>query len=200
MIIPMHAGHPLIVHLPLIAFVAAVGFDLLDAWSAQPRFRQAATMLWWAALAGAAAAIATGLLAYGRVDHSDLAHVAMTLHRNVALGTVTLLLGAAVSRWRHPRSRTAVLLALAGLGALAWVGDLGASLVFRHALGIPTARLTEVLNERGGEDGEVTPHEHESMSPALPNPTDSMPMDGMAAAPPTGTQPHPHRDSMPRTD
>ena len=56
--IPMHAGHPLVVHLPLIAFFVAGGFDLVDAWSAAPRFRRAATVLWWAALAGAAAAIA----------------------------------------------------------------------------------------------------------------------------------------------
>ena len=58
---PMHAWHPLVVHLPLIAFLAAVGLDALDAWSAVPRFRAAATLSWWAALAGAGLAIATGL-------------------------------------------------------------------------------------------------------------------------------------------
>ena len=184
MLIPMHAGHPLVIHLPLIAFVMSVGFDLLDAWSAQPRFRQAATLLWWAAVAGAAAAIATGLVAYGRVDHSDLAHVAMTLHRNVALATVTLLLGAAVWRWRHPRSRPAAVLALGGLAALAWTGDLGATLVFRHALGVPTTRLTEVLHEREGEAGG----------------SDSSCTDSNSGGSSVGGRPHSHRDSTRHTD
>lgn len=163
--IPMHAGHPLVVHLPLIAFFVAAGFDLVDAWSAAPRFRRAATVLWWAALAGAAAAITTGLLAYSRVEHSEPAHEVMTLHRNLALATVALLIAAAVWRWRRPGSRPASFLALVGLAGLAWVGDLGAELVFRHAIGLPSARLTEILEARGGEAEEMGPHPHAAMPP-----------------------------------
>lgn len=163
MTIPMHAGHPLVVHLPLIAFFTAVAFDLVDAWSATPRFRQAATVLWWAAVAGAAAAIGTGLWAYGQVEHSEAAHAVMTLHRNVALATTALLLATGLWRWRRPRSRPAAIVALVGLAGLAWVGDLGADLVYHHALGLPSARLSEILEARGGEEGEMGPHAHGAM-------------------------------------
>ncbi len=194
MTIPMHAGHPLVVHLPLIAFVAAVGFDLVDAWSATPRFRRAASVLWWAALVGAAAAIATGLWAYGRVDHSDPAHAVMTLHRNVALATVALLLVAAIWRWRRARSRPAAILAAVGLAGLVWVGDLGADLVYRHALGLPSATLAEILKARGAEGDEEMPHDHAGMPSPLTKaaPTDSAVDTGRVARPrPT----HTHKDS-----
>lgn len=200
MVIPMHAGHPLVIHLPLIAFVAAVGFDVLDAWSTRQRFRAAATLLWWAALAGAAAAVGTGLVAYSRVDHSDPAHLAMTLHRNVALGTVVLLLAAALWRWRRPQSRAAALFALGGLAALAWTGDLGAGLVFRHALGVPTARLTEVLEERGGEDHGMSAHDHGAMPPTSPDSMAASSTDTAAARSPMDGRTHTHRDSVPHTD
>ena len=181
---PMHAWHPLVVHLPLIAFFAAVAFDALDAWSPVPRFRAAATMLWWAALGGAGVAIATGLWAYNLVDHSDPAHVIMTRHRNVALGTVALLLVAAFWRWRQVRSRAAAGLALAGLAGLVWVGDMGANLVFGHALGLPTSRLEAILRERDGGVGGALPAPPSATaepaatdSPAVPRDTaDSTPV------------------------
>ena len=199
MTIPMHAGHPFVVHLPLVAFFAAVGFDLVDAWSTMLRFRRAATVLWWAAVAGAAAAIGTGLWAYNHVEHSDAAHVVMTLHRNVALATIALLLGAGVWRWLRPRSRPAAIVALVGLAGLAWVGDLGADLVFRHALGLPSARLAEILDARRGEDM-AEPHAHGTMPPApavMPDSTAA----GRAAATPSDSghthkrgKPHAHSD------
>lgn len=171
--LPMHAGHPLVVHLPLVAFFGAVGFDLVDAWSPAPRFRRAATVVWWAAFAGAAAAITTGLVAYNQVEHSDAAHQIMAVHRNVALATVALLLASALWRWRQPGSRPASLLALVGLAGLGWVGDLGASLVFHHALGIPSARLTGILEAREGDEHGMGLHAHSTMPPTAPAVADS---------------------------
>jgi uncharacterized membrane protein len=113
---PMHSWHPVAVHLPLVALVLAAAFDLGALRKQSPRWRDAATVLWWLGLLGAATAIATGLLAYNRVEHSDLAHQAMTLHRNLALAAVAILLLAALWRWRRPFSRGAAILALAGGG------------------------------------------------------------------------------------
>ena len=147
---PMHSWHPVLVHLPLVGLVLAVAFDLIAVRNCSARWRDPATVLWWAGLLGATAAVTTGLLAYGRVEHSDPAHVEMTLHRNLALAAVALLVVTAAWRWRRPYSRGAVLVGLIGAGILGGVGYLGGDLVYRHALGIPTKTLEQITQERGG--------------------------------------------------
>ena len=147
---PLHSWHPVMVHLPLVGLVVAVAFDLVAARNRSARWRDAATVLWWVGLLGAAAAIATGLLAYNRVEHSDPAHEEMVLHRNLALATVAVLLVTALWRWKRPYSRAAALLGLIGAMVLGGVGYLGGDLVYRHGLGIPTETLEEIAHERGG--------------------------------------------------
>ena len=122
---PMHSWHPVMVHLPLVGLASAVAFDLVASRTRTPRWRDAATVLWWVGLLGAAAAITTGLLAYNRVEHSDMAHEEMILHRNLALASI-------------------------GAVALGGVGYLGGDLVYRYGLGIPTETLEEIAHERGG--------------------------------------------------
>jgi uncharacterized membrane protein len=156
---PMHSWHPVMVHLPLVGLVVAVAFDLVAARRRSARWRDAATVLWWVGLLGAAAAVTTGLLAYNRVEHSDPAHEEMVLHRNLALAAVTVLLVTAWWRRRRPYSRRAALLGLIGAGILGGVGYLGGDLVYRHALGIPTETLNEIVKERGGN---VMEHPEES--------------------------------------
>jgi uncharacterized membrane protein len=156
---PMHSWHPVVVHLPLVGLVLAVAFDLVAARNRSAHWRVAATVLWWVGLLGAAAAVTTGLLAYNRVEHSDPAHVEMTLHRNLALAAVALLLATALWRWPRPYSRGAALLGVIGAGLLAGVGYLGGDLVYSHALGIPTETLNEIVKERGGN---VMEHPEES--------------------------------------
>lgn len=159
---PMHSWHPLVVHLPLVGLVLAVAFDLVAARRQSARWRDAATVLWWVGLLGAAVAVTTGLLAYGRVEHSDPAHAEMTLHRNLAFTAVTVLLVTALWRRRRPYSRGAALLGLIGAGILGGVGYLGGDLVYRHALGIPTGTLGVIARERGGTMKE---HAEESTRP-----------------------------------
>ena len=163
---PMHSWHPVLVHLPLVGLTLAVGFDLVAARNRTARWRDAATVLWWLGLLGAVAAVTTGLLAYNRVEHSDPAHVEMTLHRNLALAAVTLLLVTAAWRRQRPYSRGAALLGLIGAGILGGVGYLGGDLVYRHALGIPTETLQEIARERGGtmkEHSEESTHADSTM-------------------------------------
>jgi uncharacterized membrane protein len=150
--LPMHAWHPFIVHLPLVALVLAAFCDLLAAWRPGPRWRDAASLLWWVGLAGLVAAVVTGLVAYNRVDHSDPAHEVLTLHRNLALVSGAVLLGTAAWRWRRPFSRAAAALGIVGVLGLAIVGYVGGEMVYRHALGIPTEVLRQVRRERVGYD------------------------------------------------
>ena len=153
-LVPMHSWHPMVIHFPVVALLLAVLFDTLAAWRQGSRWRDAATLLWWVGLLGAAAAITTGLVAYGRVDHSDPAHDAMTLHRNLAYAVTAVLLVSAAWRWRRPYSRVAAGLGVVGALGLGGVGYLGGELVFRHALGIPSEMLRQVSRERVGYDEE----------------------------------------------
>jgi uncharacterized membrane protein len=182
---PMHSWHPMVVHFPLVALSLAAAFDAIAALRRAERWREAATLLWLVGIAGAAAAIATGLLAYGRVDHSDPAHDVMTLHRNLAYATIAILLIAAAWRWRFPYSRAAAGLGIVGALGLGAVGYLGGEMVYRHALGIPTEVLRQVRGERTGLDTE-------EMAPSAA-PVDSMmrqmPGDSAKAG---ATMPHTH--------
>jgi uncharacterized membrane protein len=145
----------MVIHFPVVALLAAVALDGLDAISRTPHWRTTATFLWWVGLLGAGAAIITGLLAFDRVEHSEAAHTVMTLHRNLALSVVGLLATTAVWRWRRPGSPGAALLGVLGAGGLLGVGYLGGELVFRHAIGLPTATVEQIMMERGG-------HAHDS--------------------------------------
>ena len=159
---PMHSWHPVVVHLPLVGLLFAVIFDLVAVQRHSTRWRDAATALWWIGFFGAAAAITTGLIAYNRVEHSDLGHEEMVLHRNLVLAAVAVLLITAIWRWRRPYSRGAALLGLLGALGLAGAGYLGGDLVYRHGLGIPTETLEEIAHERGGHEHHHPPTNGES--------------------------------------
>ena len=154
--LPMHSWHPVMVHLPLMGLLFAVLFDLVAARRRSIRWREAATALWWLGLLGAAGAIATGLIAYNRVDHSDAGHQEMLLHRNLVFAAVSVLLITAVWRWRRPYSLAAAVLGLLGAVGLAGAGYLGGDLVYRYAIGISTEQLEQDVHERGG-------HSHKGM-------------------------------------
>ena len=147
---PLHSGHPMVIHFPLVALVAAVALDALGAWSGSSRWRPTATFLWWVGLLGAVAAIATGLIAFNRVEHSEMAHLQMILHRNLAFAAVAMLSTTAIWRWRRPLSRGAALLGVLGAAGLLGVGYLGGELVFRHAVGVSTEMIEQLMMERGG--------------------------------------------------
>lgn len=147
---PIHSWHPVMVHLPLVGLILAVAFDIGSIPHRASRWRDTATIFWGVGFIGAVAALATGLIAYDRVDHSELAHPAMIWHRNLAIATVILLLAGALWRWRQPYSRGAAALGFVGAMALGGVGYLGGDLVYRHAIGLSNEILEQVAHERGG--------------------------------------------------
>ncbi len=160
---PQHSWHPMVIHFPLVALLLAVSLDAFGAWSRSARWRETATLLWWVGVLGAVAAVVTGLIAYSRVEHSDLGHVEMTLHRNLALAVVASLFGVAIWRWRHPLSRGAAFAGVIGAFGLLGLGYLGGDLVFRHGIGIPTETVEQVMMERSGK---AHGHAAESALPA----------------------------------
>lgn len=152
---PMHSWHPMVVHFPIVAFLVAVALDLVRGRRMGSRWWHAGTVLWLIALGGAAVAITTGFLAYNRVEHSDVGHGVMTLHRNLALVAAGLLAVTGLLRWRRPTSWLPQLLGVLGVLALLGVGFYGGELVFRHAIGIPTSVLMRVMDERGAHDHDM---------------------------------------------
>lgn len=97
-------------------------------------------MLWGAALFAPIAA-AFGWRAFNSVEHNEVSHAAMILHRNWALGALTALLAiAAWDVWRG-RSRKMPSKGFLGLLVAAWLlvasaAWHGAELVYRHGLGV----------------------------------------------------------------
>ena len=174
--LPMHSGHPLMIHLPLIALPLAVIADVLEAVRGDHRLRPLGTGLWALGLAGGMLAAGTGLLAYGRVDHSDAAHAVMTLHRNIALSTLVLLVTVGLARWRWKSSKLVAAAGVLGLAGLVGAAYLGGELVFRHAVGLPNAVLHQVMEERGSEEMD---HQHDMGSMSAPPASD----DSLTAAP-----------------
>lgn len=187
---PIHSWHPMVIHVPLVAFLLAAGLDLLGIVRPNPEWRRAGTLLWWVGLIGAGAAVATGLIAYNRVDHSDHAHEAMILHRNVAFVVLGVLVAAGLVRWRIPRLRLHVVLGTLGAIALGGVGYLGGELVYTHGLGISDRNLDRIMDERGG-------HAHrEPME--MPAPADRGPVSPDTAAVPPSSDAHEHSSGTPR--
>ncbi len=155
--LPMHAWHPMIVHFPLGLLLGGAVVEVAGWVARRPSLRRAGLVLLTTGVLFAIPAIATGLLAYNRVDHSDAGHVMMVLHRNLmllAVGLFTLvvawrwLAGERVSPTRLGATVYGSLLAAAAL-TLVVGADRGATMVYRHAMGLPSERLEAVLHERG---------------------------------------------------
>ncbi|MBL8979287.1 MAG: hypothetical protein JNM53_12785 [Gemmatimonadetes bacterium] len=112
----------------------------------------------------------------------------MTLHRNLALAAVVLLLVGGVVRWRRPHATLAAVPGLLGLGLMVTAAYFGGELVFRHAIGLPNTVLEQVMRERGGQAPEGVP-ESSDIDSASPGAVDSVAAPG-----------HDHRDTVPHSN
>jgi uncharacterized membrane protein len=151
----MHAWHPLFVHFPLALLTGGVAVEVAGWLARRPSWRRVALGLLTAGVITAVPTVATGLLAYGRVDHSAAAHALMTTHRNLMLVAVGLFAVAVVWRWRlgdrplrRPWGGLYALLVAAATGVLLLGSERGADLVLDHATGIPSTRLETILHDR----------------------------------------------------
>jgi uncharacterized membrane protein len=176
----MHAWHPLIVHFPLVLLLGGVVVEAMGWLKRRPTFRRAGLWLLTSGVLLALPAIATGLLAYNRVDHSEAAHALMTAHRNLMLAAVGLFAVAVTWRWRTGERvadgpwSAALYAALltAATAALVGGGDRGADLVFDQAIGIPSKRMEAILQERHGD------HHHGQANAEEGRPEEALPAEG----------------------
>lgn len=151
--------HAALNDLPAALLLASVLFDLLGAVNRRDSLRAAGFWCLVLGVLGGAAAVLTGRMAEGRVDHTDAAHAIMETHETLAyitLGLFGLLLAwRSLSKgvWGEKATPVALTAGVIGAALLIVTGRLGGKLVFDHALGIPTTRVESLVGERGGHVG-----------------------------------------------
>lgn len=159
--------HPALVHFPIVFTTAAVVFIAIGlayknkSWAVQCLIT-GRWMLWGAALFAVIAAM-FGWLAYNSVEHDEVSHAAMNVHRNWAAGALTALLAlTARDVWQKysgkmPSQDFLVLLIVAWLLVIstAWHG---AELVYRHGLGVMA--LPDVHAGQDAATHAAVGHEH----------------------------------------
>jgi uncharacterized membrane protein/ketosteroid isomerase-like protein len=136
--------HPVIVHFVVAFFLTLPLLFLFAALQKQGSPRRLALQAagdWMLALGvlAAAAAVAAGLYAYATVRHDGPSHLAMTDHRNFALGAFGLV--AAIAVWRLMRRSAApsmlfVVAIFAASAAVATTAYKGGRLVYHFGLGV----------------------------------------------------------------
>ena len=128
-----HPLHPVVIALPVGAWIVSAWFDARSAATNDPRDEHAADEALRLGVVGAVGAAVTGLVQY--VDTHDEVRRETTVHaalNNVALG---LYVASAALR-THGRRPLARKLAAAGLAVVSLSGWLGGDVAFRHGVGV----------------------------------------------------------------
>lgn len=160
--------HPAIVHFPIAFTTAAVALitvgTLFSNWPYGAQCLMTGRWMLRGAALFAVIAATSGWFAFNSVEHDEVSHAAMILHRNWALGTVTALLSLTV--WdvlrgrsgKKPSSGFWIFLVAVWLLVMstAWHG---AELVYRHGLGVMA--LPDVHIEQGAATHDAGGHGHQ---------------------------------------
>jgi len=136
--------HPIFVHFTVALFSLSVGLFVITPFIKPPLQQQWQIVARWALWFGAGFTVITGLTglyAFNTVDHDTASHAAMTIHRNWAIGAISLFLIMTV--WSIIKIRQkqtlgtafVVAMVIAGgvLGSTAWRGG---EVVYRYGLGV----------------------------------------------------------------
>ncbi len=147
--------HPLLVHFTLAPFVIAVAMYIFGYF--RPAFQSTAWLVaqWNLYIAAVAVilTVAAGVYAFNTVNHDDVSHQVMIIHRNLALPTALVIL--VLAGWSYRAANrvslpflSLALFALLGVSVTAWYGG---ELVYRHGLGVMSLPAAE---------GEAHGHDH----------------------------------------
>lgn len=152
--------HPFLVHYTIALLTITPLFYLSEQLTRRQSLQAAGDWCLLAGLGFLAVTILAGFQAYNTVTHDGPSHMAMTGHRNWALGAtgVWVVIGIwRLVRMSHPVSWAITLVSLVGAFALLAVGYRGAELVYRHGLGVE--RLPEAHGD-GHEHDHGNDHDH----------------------------------------
>jgi len=202
--------HAALNDLPAALLLVAVIFEVLAAVAKRASLRTAG---YWTMIVGAAGgvlAVLSGLEAEDHIAHGDAVHQAMERHETLAF--VTLGVFAVVALWRIFREKRmgpgernlALLVSIAGVGALLATSVLGGKLVFDHAAGIPTEVLQAEVQQRaeehhhdGGEANEAGGDSHDDGDGHHGDEAAPVPAADSAGADSASTAGHPHPPGTP---
>lgn len=128
-----HPVHPVVVALPIGAWVVAAWYDVRSASTNDPRDEHAADGAVRIGVVGALASAVTGVVQF--VDARDQARRETAVHAALNNWALVLYLGSLAMRrsGRRPLGRK---LAAAGLGLVSISGWLGGDIAFRHGVGM----------------------------------------------------------------
>lgn len=137
--------HPLSVHFPIVLLLMAAVFKLIGLWSFKITWDHGGRFLLFLGVIGIWISIYTGNLADGIVSRQLCDPTVLKEHENFAyttawIFTIGLLLEIMMYYFDIIKTRITkiilVLLLLIGSGTLAYVGHLGAELVYQQAAGV----------------------------------------------------------------
>jgi uncharacterized membrane protein len=146
--------HAALNDLPPTLFAASVGFDLLGSWFKRESLRAAGFWSLMGGVLGSVLAVASGLIAEDRIQHSEVVHQIMEVHETWAISvSIGFAVLAAWRLWRRgtlPGAERPIYLALGVLGTLAilYTAHLGGTMVFAHGAGVPTAAMEQEIKAR----------------------------------------------------
>jgi uncharacterized membrane protein len=134
-----HPLHPVVVALPIGAWVVSAWFDARSAATGDSRDEHAADGALRLGIAGAAMAAVTGVVQY--VDTRDAVRRETAVHAALNNVALSAYVASAVlrSRGRRPLARR---LAATGLGVVGLSGWLGGDIAFRHGVGVRPQAFT----------------------------------------------------------
>lgn len=142
--------HPIFVHFTVALFTLATFFYLLSYFTGMLKgstnkytveFEIVGRWCLWVVALFTIGTVFAGLYAFNTVRHDEAAHIAMTIHRNLALTTATgIILLAIWSGWRYFKLKKLTISFIVGLlivqALLFTTAFLGGELVYRHGLGV----------------------------------------------------------------
>lgn len=137
--------HPLSVHFPIVLLLLATLFKIIGLWSSKVTWDHGGRVLLFLGVIGVWIAIYTGDLADGIVSRQLCDPTVLKEHENFAYTTAWIFTAALILEIltrlvelfkTRITSIILVLLMLVGSGTLAYVGHMGAELVYQQAAGV----------------------------------------------------------------
>ena len=166
--------HPLLVHFTVALVISSTVFFVLSKLVTKQTDTFVTVAKWtlWSAAGITILTVLAGFAAFNSVNHDDVAHKVMKVHRNWALVTGAAILLVAIWSFRaNAVSNSMIVASLVIAGLVGVSGYFGSELVYRHGLGV--MRMPAVSSEghdhgAGGHgedegkqyDAEKKPHEH----------------------------------------